>query len=432
LINSDSTLIEKDNSFNVNLMNFICMLVMFVMNGIFIIILNSLESEADYKVITPEDYTLMISDIPDTFETYDQLKDDVLDIHSIVPLEINLTYKVSEYMKKKTDFRNYKKQLRMMHNKGIDQMKTGCCGKIVTKQDIARNIIDIDCELNEIIDTFEDEEKTRMLFTGTVFATFKDVTDYDAYRQFFPINTLSKIVIYLEMYVFCCCINDRKLRYLKKSLSLTVEPAPEPSDIKWENLEVTNHERRWRTFIVLVAVFFVLCFSFGVLLGISFIQKQISSTNTAAKYIVSLIFACVINMFNWIITKLMMSLTNYEANVSQTNYLLSFSLKLLFFTFINSAPLTIAVNAIAGNWENKQVLVNNVFFIFLMNSISTPLMYLVNPWYWYRQIQRNGFDKKVKEDANYKFDQTQQELNRYVNLIILNFLFFIFQYIRIY
>lgn len=402
----------KDNAFNVNLMNFICMLVMFVMNGIFIIILNSLESEADYQIITPEDYTLMISDIPDNFETYDQLKDEVLDIHSIVPLEVNLTYKISEYMNKKVEFRKYKKLLRIMHNKGDLQISSGCCGKVLTKQEVARKIIEIDCELNEMIDTFEDEEKMRMLFTGTVFATFKDVTDYDAYREFFPINTLSKIIIYLKMYIFCCCLNDRKLRYLKKSLSLTIDEAPEPSDIKWENLEITNRERRWRTFLVLVAVFFVLCFSFGVLLGISFVQKEISSKNTAAKYFLSLAFACVISIFNWIITQLMIRLTNYEANVSQTNYLLSFSLKLLFFTFINSAPLTIAVNAIAGNWENKQVLVSNVFFIFLMNSISSPLLYLVNPWYWYRAIVRNFYDKKVKSEENFKFEHTQQELNK--------------------
>lgn len=290
-------------------------------------------------------------------------------------------------------------------------MKTGCCGKMITKEEVARKILEIDCELNEMIDTFEDADKTRSLFNGTVFATFKDISDYDAYRSFFPYSMITRMLTYIKLQFCGCCYNERENKYLRKKVSLTVDNAPEPSDIKWENLEISNYDRKIRIMYITIGVFLVLCVSFGALLGISYIQKQFNFDNQAGKYLVSLLFALVTNLFNWIITKVMLKLTIYERNVSHTSYLLSFSLKLLIFTFINSAPLTIAANALAGNWDNKQVLVNNVFFIFLTNSISSPLMYLVNPWYWYRAYLRNSYAKKVEETNKKIFDQTQAELN---------------------
>lgn len=122
LINTDDLLIEKDKTFNVNLMNFICMIVMFIMNGVFIIILNNLESEADYKIITPEDFTLMISDIPNDFDDYEQMRIQVLELHTIQPIEINVTYRISGYIKKKEEFKVLKKQLRMMHNNDVSHI----------------------------------------------------------------------------------------------------------------------------------------------------------------------------------------------------------------------------------------------------------------------------------------------------------------------
>ena len=94
-----------DTSVNVCLINFICMIVMFLVNYVFIVILNGLECEADYQIITPQDYTLMISDVDPTFKSDEELKD-MLEVLAIKPLHVNRTYKLHDYINKKIEFKN--------------------------------------------------------------------------------------------------------------------------------------------------------------------------------------------------------------------------------------------------------------------------------------------------------------------------------------
>ena len=38
--------------------------------------------------------------------------------------------------------------------------------------------------------------------------------------------------------------------------------------------------------------------------------------------------------------------------------------------------------------------------IFLTNSVSSPLMYLLNPWFWLKEIQRKSLKKQYEENNN--------------------------------
>lgn len=261
------------------------------------------------------------------------------------------------------------------------------------------------------MEKFEQYGNDNKYFTGTVFATFKDVLDYDTYKSHFPNSTLGRMWTYFKVYAISCFFDKKKQKYNRKSLELTVDWAPEPSDIKWENLQFTNYERNIRNLNMTVVVFLILCVSFGALFGISKIQENLNYDNKIAKNIFAVIFALITSLFNWLIQKTMLRLTIYEKNISQTKYLLSFSVKLLLTTFINSGPLVVVVNYLSGNWENKQVLVNNVFYIFIINSISNPIYYLVNPFYWLNVFKRNALDGEREKDENFTLDKTQGELN---------------------
>ena len=119
LLSNNTALLPFDRVFNINFMNFLCMCVLFVVNCIFIVIVRNLDIEADFKVITPEDFTLMISDIPIEFDSNKKLKDEVLVVNDISPIEVNITYKMSDYMQIKNDFILNKKKLRSMHMKNV-------------------------------------------------------------------------------------------------------------------------------------------------------------------------------------------------------------------------------------------------------------------------------------------------------------------------
>lgn len=116
IVNDDKELIDKAEIVDIGIINIICMSAMFLINCIFIIIISNLEYEAEYEVITAQDFTLLISDIDREELTHDLsvIMDDILCIDGIKPIEINPTYKISEYIAKKEKFGTMKKQLRVM------------------------------------------------------------------------------------------------------------------------------------------------------------------------------------------------------------------------------------------------------------------------------------------------------------------------------
>lgn len=307
---------------------------MLLLNAVFIVTTRNSDTEVDSEDITPEDYTLMISNVPKDYRSEEDLKTKILDIHNTHPIEINMTYSIGEYVELKNKFKVAKKKLRMMYHNQKDQIGGGLCSEPQTKEEVAREILALDAKLNLWLDEFEDEDKKRELFTGVVFATFADVYEYEAFKNAFPQSLLSYIFHYLRYLVCGCCAKNREKYEWQRTLELIVTGAPEPDDIKWDNLQITRNQRYCRQFGINLVAFLILCMSFGVLLGISYGQRQIQINNQAGKYILSLIFSIVISSFNWVIKKVFVAITSFERNVSHTNHQLSLSFKLLFVSLI--------------------------------------------------------------------------------------------------
>lgn len=282
---------------------------------------------------------------------------------------------------------------------------------------------------------FENKDTIRQMFSGTVFATFKDTTEYEGYKDFYP-DTFFKRLSKLFQYYFCgCCLHKDKLASLKKSLDLVVEEAPEPEDVIWENLQITYYDRLCRKFVVLFIVILILGLSFGTLLAISVWQNNIDkelndcenkdipkteceNKNETKKYLISVLFALSTSIFNFIIQKLLLGLTHYEKNISHTNFNLAFSQKLLLFTWLNSGPLVVITNHLSYRWNGatgsseQDNLNKNVFLIFIINSICDPFLYIINPFYWINQCRRNSIINSLQENPNYLIGKTQAEVNQ--------------------
>lgn len=308
--------------------------------------------------------------------------------------------------------------------------KKACCDKIEFRDDIARKIIKLDLKLYNWLDKYEHKANSKKIFTGTVFATFKDVEDYKNYKKNFPTTIESRIWMYVAYYLGGRCFYRKKknklFKYDEKALEITVEEAPEPDDVLWENLQITNKNRRYRRLLIALLTLIILGLSFVALYGISRIQKSIKILNdkdagdinkapiymVAAKYIVSFLFAAVTFLFNFLIKLAMIKLTDNERNKSNTKYLLSLSIKLSLFLFLNSGPSPVIVNYVSGNWDNKQILVNNSFFIFLSNSLFAPIIYLINPKGIINYIRRLLVKRNLDKDKNYYDDKTQGEMNK--------------------
>ena len=98
---------------------------------------------------------------------------------------------------------------------------------------------------------------------------------------------------------------------------------------------------------------FIICIplillSLGIVFGLTFVQDHLNQDEKEAKnkdiflkYLISTIIAVVLNIINTIIGFLIEFLLEYattsEKQISRSNYILSLSIKITIFTFLNSA-----------------------------------------------------------------------------------------------
>ena len=101
-------------------------------------------------------------------------------------------------------------------------------------------------------------------------------------------------------YYLTCCQGVNKFKFVRDGVEFdtTVERAPEPEDIIWSNLGVSNGEVRKRKFITYLATLFLLGVSFAAVYGLS--QAQINNQNNQ---ILSLVISVIISVINLILVR---------------------------------------------------------------------------------------------------------------------------------
>ena len=95
---------------------------MYVANWAFIIMIINLESEADATVVTAQDYTLLISDLPTKVKSYEKLRKKFLEVDNICPISLNPTFRLAKFMELKEEFNRMKKKLRYMRSHDVKKL----------------------------------------------------------------------------------------------------------------------------------------------------------------------------------------------------------------------------------------------------------------------------------------------------------------------
>ena len=165
--------------------------------------------------------------------------------------------------------------------------------------------------------------------------------------------------------------------------------APEPEDIIWENIEYDFWFRIKRCLTIYSITIFLLLISFLIVLGLTYLKEYLIKHRITSgfiiKYGVSLLITGTINGLNEIFYYLLAKLTKKEKQISMTNYYLSFSLKLTFFTFISSGIVPLVSNLIENGTGNSENLVDNMLIIFLCNSFLSPILWAFNTEFIYKK-----------------------------------------------
>lgn len=130
------------------------------------------------------------------------------------------------------------------------------------------------------LDSFEalanNSQTQQLLFTGTVFASFRTVGDKEEYLKQFPTTIIGTLWAYLHYfishYLFKNWYSDKKKKELAKAIKFSVRSAPEPADVIWENLEFNNWARLWRIFLVYNISFSIVFLNLAIVVSLNSLQ----------------------------------------------------------------------------------------------------------------------------------------------------------------
>jgi len=188
-------------------------------------------------------------------------------------------------------------------------------------------------------------------FTGYMFVSFNKIKDKEIILAQYPHNFFDMILYFLKnikFYIFCCCVSkDDRIRF-RRAKGIDVYDPPEPEDVIWENFRYTARQRGIRTLVVFLVCILIMALSFAIVFGLTFVQDYLyddergtKSTNIFLKYLISLAITIVINIINSCIKLVLEKLIHLEMQISTSNYILSLSIKITIFTFLNSAIVLI-------------------------------------------------------------------------------------------
>jgi hypothetical protein len=319
----------------ISFINFLTMMVIILVVIFFIIILDANTTEIDMLNTTPTDYTLMISNLPKSINTKEEVIEYLI-LDGIKPYDVCLSYKVIEFQELKKEYIEYMQIFKYLKLKKLKVLNKGC-GKAISIEEAEAKLNETGNKLNEFLDKIERYDE--QLFTGVVFAIFKTSNDYDTYKDKFPTTLLGYIWLftkYLLAKCLCfCCVSEEKIKSLNSKLTLRVEKAAEPSDVIWENLEVSSLGRFVRTVIVYLSTVFILAISFLIILALNNVQTDENESQNPSKTGISIMISIVVSIINFIVEMSINWLTTKERNISISNMMLSNSVKLQMVNIFN-------------------------------------------------------------------------------------------------
>ena len=456
---------EVDNVLvNYTLLHFFTLITLFVVNLVYLVIVNAKRDQVDMRHITPHNYTLLCTNLNNTVDSFNKYKNffsnneeikDKSELDKFIYFlknyvlpnrnetlnidQINICYKLNEFMviqdkindidEQIFQIQHHPKQIKLNDNeenqKKLENMSyySGilCCKKKTEYLKLTTEKRKYEKKLETILK--EKMVTSKENFAGSILITFKTIKEKENFYKQFPHSFLEKCFVFIKnlKYRICCyCMSEERLERFHRRKKIQISLAPEPEDIIWENMEFTFISKIKRSLIIWSISLLLMGISFGIVYYLNSLQENSEENewdiNTFMKYGISIVISGVIAGINFAFFTILDYFTQLEHQATKTNYYLSYSIKLTIFTFINSALIPLLTNNSQNDgWnDDNDNLINNILFIFLINSTLTPLMWTFNIGYIIKKIRIYLIERQ--SNPNTRHHLSQKELNELYEL----------------
>ena len=291
------------------------------------------------------------------------------------------------------------------------------CTQTIKMMEILRQKRKKEKELTVILENSKHICKSN--FTNVVIVSFSSISEQENFLEKYSKNFFQNIIYFFKNFkyiVFGCFMSETTLLKREQEIddSMKVYPAPEPDDIIFENLAIQKSGRILRIVFTTFISFLIITISFIIVFLLTIAQERINEMSFGeknfSKYAVSLGMTGAISVINILLQTILETLTKKEYHISLTDYNLSFSIKMAICTFLNSAIVPLISNIYANSKTieiNHDLLVSNMFMMFAVNSIVSPLMWTFNFSFFLKKLVIWKIEKKKNNQ-----DMSQKNLNK--------------------
>jgi len=336
--------------------------------------------------------------------------------------KINSSYKIVEYEKQLSKVRSLKAKIKTQSTKETAEMKKEFIAKNANnktkdpKELFASFKVDeskFSTQYRKLMEEFAQETKNlemlqrRMTatnrseyFNGICYVTFE--TKQMADRVIELVGTKDGMFSKLLF-----CVNKRRI-VMNERTTFTLKAAQSPSDINWQNLGTGVGETVCRRFGTFSLSLVLLGISFFSQLGLKILQRNMRkemlqnkslSFSSLSFRIISVGVTVIILVINTAISMALRKLTLYEKHTTNTTFFRSLTFKIALTQFVNTNILPVIVHVILFYPEYplyaKGGLMNDALFILISQIIVTPLMNLLNIWYFMRKMKQSSLRKQL-------------------------------------
>jgi len=326
--------------------------------------LSKLGNDLNVEYLTPADYTVRLIDLPVTEMTEKEIKNEIEQGMSINTINIPLKVFKVLFTYELTEFKEVSNEVRILRRKMIanDKAKTDSLskkGKVHPKGYFEEKNNKLKAEYNAAMKRLEEIRASRNpMKLNKVFVSFTRPIAEEVLNRY-NLGTLK----------YWCSDDGFKM----KGRRIKVLAAPEPEDVKWENL---NYSYFSRTLRVLLNAFITFCI-LGVCLVVNIYvvelsKKHESDSMTGKLFGISFLFSAITFIINGALCFVIPIITNFERLGSETAYYFSVSIKLSLALFLNSGIIPIITHKKDSYFINGGFLTSvwmNWLFICILNPI---------------------------------------------------------------
>ena len=221
---------------------------------------------------------------------------------------------------------------------------------------------------------------------------------------------------FFQNIIFGKCVNEKTKRknYLKTEIN--VQYATEAYEVFWQNMGYSFWQKVFYFLFSILVTIILILISFAIVYILNYCQFNLTESegkHTFSEYVLSFVISIIIAQINSLSRKLLKLVTRHiEVNETKTNYYTSLSLKITIFTFINTSIVPLVSTIIQRDYDSNQILLNNLFLIFLTNFTLHPVVFYLNPNLLVKLLKRARAIKKLEGIPVKESIYTQDELNR--------------------